>query len=170
MRTLARQWSARRVLVDDAVTGTALVQELREEISGIIAVKPVGDKASRMAVASAKFEAGQVFLLERAEWLPDLEAELFAFPAHVMTISAIPSVKRCSTGIGICRWKLLRTSWLWRRDGGDLSCGSASQGLLDRRAVGSLVDLTRHSHRIARKSRGNGMASFPLCGSRYGNF
>ena len=49
-------------------------------ISGIIAVKPVGDKPSRMAVASAKFEAGQVFLPERANWLPDLDAELFAFP------------------------------------------------------------------------------------------
>jgi hypothetical protein len=33
-----------------------------------------------MAVASAEFEAGQVFLPERADWLPDLEAELFAFP------------------------------------------------------------------------------------------
>ena len=80
VRSLAKQWSARRVLVEDAVTGTALVQELREEIWGIIAVKPVGDKASRMAVASAKFEVGQVFLPERADWLPDLEAELFAFP------------------------------------------------------------------------------------------
>jgi len=33
-----------------------------------------------MAVASAKFEAGQVFFPERAPWLADLEAELFAFP------------------------------------------------------------------------------------------
>ena len=49
-------------------------------ISGIIAVKPEGDKASRMAVASAKFEAGQVFLPGTGAWLPDLEAELFAFP------------------------------------------------------------------------------------------
>jgi predicted phage terminase large subunit-like protein len=79
-QSLAKQWSARRVLVEDAATGTALVQELTEMIPGIIAVKPVGDKASRMAVASAKFEAGQVFLPERANWLPDLEAELFAFP------------------------------------------------------------------------------------------
>jgi phage terminase large subunit-like protein len=75
-----KQWNAQRVLVEDAGTGTALVQELREVIPGIIAVKPVGDKPSRMAVASAKFEAGQVFLPERANWLPDLEAELFAFP------------------------------------------------------------------------------------------
>ena len=33
-----------------------------------------------MAVASAKFEAGQVFLPERAPWLADFEAELFSFP------------------------------------------------------------------------------------------
>jgi phage terminase large subunit-like protein len=33
-----------------------------------------------MAVASAKFEAGQDLLPERAPWLADLEAELFVFP------------------------------------------------------------------------------------------
>ena len=62
------------------MTGTALVQELREEIDGIIPVNPFGDKVTRMAVASAKIEAGQVFLPQEANWLPDFEAELFAFP------------------------------------------------------------------------------------------
>ena len=80
VRALAGQWKAQRVLVEDTSAGTALVQELKSEICGIIAIKPSGDKASRMAVASAKFEAGQVFLPRRADWLPDLEAELFAFP------------------------------------------------------------------------------------------
>ena len=50
-------------------------------MNGVIGVTPKRDKVSRMAVASAKFEAGQVFLPERASWLPDLEAELFVFPA-----------------------------------------------------------------------------------------
>jgi predicted phage terminase large subunit-like protein len=77
---LAKQWGARRVIVEDAGAGTALVQELHSRVAGIVAVKPVGDKASRMAVASAKIEAGQVFLPEKAPWLADLEAELFAFP------------------------------------------------------------------------------------------
>ena len=77
---LAKRFGARRVLVEDTGAGTSLVQELRGRVSGIIAVKPEGDKASRMAVASAKFEAGQVLLPERATWLPDLEAELFVFP------------------------------------------------------------------------------------------
>ncbi|WP_424360185.1 phage terminase large subunit [Methylocystis parvus] len=76
----ARRWKARRVLVEDAGAGTALVQELRGRIQGVIAVKPDRDKISRMSVASAKIEAGQVFLPERASWLPDLEAELFSFP------------------------------------------------------------------------------------------
>lgn len=80
VRSRARQWNAKRVLVEDTGAGTSLVQELRTQVSGIIAVKPEGDKASRMAVASAKIEAGQVLLPERAAWLPDLEAELFSFP------------------------------------------------------------------------------------------
>jgi predicted phage terminase large subunit-like protein len=80
VQDLAERWGSRRVLVEDTGAGTSLVQELRGLVSGIVTVKPVGDKASRMAVASAKFEAGQVLLPERAAWLPDLEAELFAFP------------------------------------------------------------------------------------------
>jgi predicted phage terminase large subunit-like protein len=80
VKGLAEKWSARRVLVEDTGAGTSLVQELRGEVSGIVAVRPEGDKASRMAVASAKFEASQALLPERATWLPDLEAELFVFP------------------------------------------------------------------------------------------
>jgi predicted phage terminase large subunit-like protein len=80
VEALAKAWKAQRVLVEDAGAGTSLVQELRGRVSGIIAVRPDGDKASRMAVASAKFEAGQALLPDRAAWLPDLEAEFFVFP------------------------------------------------------------------------------------------
>jgi predicted phage terminase large subunit-like protein len=76
----AKRWGAKRVLVEDAGAGTSLVQELNFSVAGIIAVKPTSDKVSRMAVASAKFEAGQVLLPERAPWLAELETELFAFP------------------------------------------------------------------------------------------
>jgi predicted phage terminase large subunit-like protein len=80
VQSQARSWKARRVLVEDAGAGISLVQELRSKVPGIIAVKPEKDKVTRMAVASAKFEAGQVLLPERAHWLADLEAELFVFP------------------------------------------------------------------------------------------
>ena len=76
----AEKWRARRVLVEDAGAGISLVQELKAKVSGLVAIRPEGDKITRMAVASSKFEAGQVFLPQQARWLPDLEAELFAFP------------------------------------------------------------------------------------------
>jgi predicted phage terminase large subunit-like protein len=77
---LATAWKATRVLVEEAGAGISLVQELVSRVPGIIGVKPDKDKVSRMAVASAKIEAGQVFLPIRAWWLADLESELFAFP------------------------------------------------------------------------------------------
>ena len=79
--TLAAKHKAKRVLVEDAGAGIALVQELRRgKVSGIVAVKPERDKISRMAVVSAKFEAGEVCLPRGAPWLADFERELFAFP------------------------------------------------------------------------------------------
>jgi predicted phage terminase large subunit-like protein len=81
VQSLATSWKPSRILVEDSGAGTSLVQEMRGLVSGIIPVTPKTDKVSRMAVASAKFEAGQVLLPEWAPWLPDLEAELFTFPA-----------------------------------------------------------------------------------------
>jgi predicted phage terminase large subunit-like protein len=78
--TLAAKFKANRVLIEDAGAGTALTQELKRQIGGVIPVTPERDKVSRMAVASARFEAGQVYLPHRASWLADFEAELFAFP------------------------------------------------------------------------------------------
>jgi predicted phage terminase large subunit-like protein len=80
VRILASRYAANRVLVEDAGAGTALVQELLGEVDGILAVKPDRNKITRMSVVSAKFESGLVFLPERAAWLADFEAELFAFP------------------------------------------------------------------------------------------
>jgi predicted phage terminase large subunit-like protein len=80
VRTLAFRHAANRVLVEDAGAGISLVQELLGEVNGILAVKPDRDKIIRMSVISAKFESGLVFLPERASWLADFEAELFAFP------------------------------------------------------------------------------------------
>jgi predicted phage terminase large subunit-like protein len=78
VRNLASEHAANRVLVEDAGAGTALVQELLGEVHGILAVIADCNKITRMSIASAKFESGLVFLPERAPWLADFEAELFA--------------------------------------------------------------------------------------------
>ncbi len=77
---MANRWSANRILIEEAGTAITLIAELQYEVCGLIGVKPERDKISRLSVASAKFEAWQVYLPERASWLPELEAELFAFP------------------------------------------------------------------------------------------
>lgn len=80
VKELAQRFRANEVLVEDAGSGTFLVQELKGEVGGLIGVKPEHDKETRMAAASARIEAGQVVFPERASWLADLEAELLAFP------------------------------------------------------------------------------------------
>jgi predicted phage terminase large subunit-like protein len=76
----AGQWQARQVLVEESGTAIGLLQELRYTVPGITGIKPDRDKATRMSLASATFEAGQVHFPMQASWLPELEAELFAFP------------------------------------------------------------------------------------------
>jgi predicted phage terminase large subunit-like protein len=80
VRALNEKWKPHAVLMEDAGSATGLIQELGYEFIDLIPVKPDRDKNARMAVASAKFEAGKVYFPEEAPWLADLEAELFAFP------------------------------------------------------------------------------------------
>lgn len=78
---LAERYKPNSILIEDASTGIALAQELRQ--SGHFNVKPIPverDKIGRVFVQQAKFEAGLVHFPRGAAFLPVLEAELFAFP------------------------------------------------------------------------------------------
>jgi len=57
-----------------------LAKELNDAGLPTVAVKPEGDKRTRMSIQSAKFQSGQVLLPDEASWLDDLETELFSFP------------------------------------------------------------------------------------------
>jgi predicted phage terminase large subunit-like protein len=78
---LAERFKPAAILIEDASTGIALAQELKS--SRIYAVKPIPierDKVGRLYVQQAKFEAGLVHFPRGARFLPELEAELLAFP------------------------------------------------------------------------------------------
>ena len=77
---LAEQYRPTKLLIEDTGTGSALIQEIRRLGRPAIGIKPTTDKVARMSAQSAKFEAELVYFPERAPWLPELEAELFAFP------------------------------------------------------------------------------------------
>ncbi|MBI3126066.1 MAG: phage terminase large subunit [Candidatus Tectomicrobia bacterium] len=77
----AREYQADVVLIEDAGSGTPLIEELREEgIVKPIAITPQGSKATRVEAQSAKIEQGRVFLPEDASWLEEFKAEVLQFP------------------------------------------------------------------------------------------
>jgi predicted phage terminase large subunit-like protein len=69
-----------KILIEDAGTGSALIQELRFSRHNVVGVRPESDKLTRTQIVAAKFESGKVFLPVAAPWLAELEAELFSFP------------------------------------------------------------------------------------------
>ena len=78
---LAQHYRPNTILIEDASAGIALAQELAKTVH--IHVKPVPverDKIGRLYVHQAKFEAGLVHFPKGASFLPELEAELLAFP------------------------------------------------------------------------------------------
>ena len=78
---LADRYQAGPVLIEDAGHGTPLIQDLRKGGKvRPIAIKPKGDKITRMSAESAKIEAGQVWLPHSAPWLDDFLSEMLAFP------------------------------------------------------------------------------------------
>jgi predicted phage terminase large subunit-like protein len=76
----AKLHKASHILIEDAGFGTALIQEIKSTDFKVIPVKSEYAKKIRMEIQSVKFANGQVFFPKEAPWLPDLEAELFAFP------------------------------------------------------------------------------------------
>jgi len=77
---LAQRYEPRVVLVEDTGVGIGLIAELKEAGIDAVAVKPEISKEARASVQSAKFESGRVLFPRSAPWLPDLRAELLAFP------------------------------------------------------------------------------------------
>lgn len=81
---LARTWRATHLLIEDAASGTQLLQTLRaEQPEGVvlpISIRPESDKESRLNGATGQIEAGALLLPEDAPWLAEFKSEILAFP------------------------------------------------------------------------------------------
>jgi predicted phage terminase large subunit-like protein len=78
---LAERWEPDVVLIEDASIGSALAQELTEELSVRVSLVPVEhNKIARLFVQQGKFSAGRVLFPHGASFLQDLEMELLTFP------------------------------------------------------------------------------------------
>jgi predicted phage terminase large subunit-like protein len=78
-----QHWQKPTILIEDAGSGTSLIQALYDENIPCVAIRPEGDKVMRMSAQSAKIEAGAVHLPRSAPWLDDFRSELLAFPLGV---------------------------------------------------------------------------------------
>jgi predicted phage terminase large subunit-like protein len=81
-RVLARAHDQKpnATLIEDAGFGTALITKLKQKGLAVIAVKPEGDKKTRLLRNMSKFTKGQVIVLRSAPGRAELETELFGFP------------------------------------------------------------------------------------------
>lgn len=72
-------------LIEDKANGPAVIQTLRGEISGLIAVNPQGDKVARAHAVSPETEAGNVYLPhpQIAPWVNDFIERFATFPNAV---------------------------------------------------------------------------------------
>ena len=63
IRAMSDKWpNARSKYIEDKANGSAIIEMLTDEISGIVPVNPDGGKEARANAVSPLFEAGNVYL------------------------------------------------------------------------------------------------------------
>jgi predicted phage terminase large subunit-like protein len=83
IRAMSDKWpKARSKYIEDKANGTAIIEMLQDEISGIVPVNPDGGKEARANAVSPLFEAGNIYLPHpnMCPWVEDLIEELVSFP------------------------------------------------------------------------------------------
>src|SRR5258708_10349089 len=78
---MSRRYARATLLIEQSPISLWLIQALRQDNISVVAITPSKDKQSRVISQTDRFEAGSVFLPERADWLDSLIGELLAFPA-----------------------------------------------------------------------------------------
>ena len=93
-----KRWPDGHLLIEDKGSGTSLIQDLQRDGIPVIAIKPEGDKVTRLFANQAQFESGAVVFPQTAKWMPDLIFELLGFP-HVRHDDQVNSIAQALTWI-----------------------------------------------------------------------
>jgi predicted phage terminase large subunit-like protein len=78
--SVAKHPKARAKYVEDKANGSAIIDELKHEIPGLIAVEPDGGKEARAHAAAPYVEAGNCWVPVDAPWAQEFVEEHAAFP------------------------------------------------------------------------------------------
>ncbi len=83
IKALAADYPGAKLIVEKAANGAGAIEELAAAgVPGVVAVTPLGNKASRLGLVSATIEAGNALLPLGAAWLPDFVEELAGGTRH----------------------------------------------------------------------------------------
>jgi predicted phage terminase large subunit-like protein len=81
---IRRQWKMhfpiRAVLVEDRANGPAVIQRLKLNLPGIIAINPQGGKTARMQAVAPEWQARDWFVDRRAPWTEPFIEQITTFP------------------------------------------------------------------------------------------
>lgn len=69
------------ILIEDKANGSAIIQVLRHEFVGVIAINPKGGKVSRVNSVAPAIESGNIYLPENELWAEELVDQFSQFPA-----------------------------------------------------------------------------------------
>ena len=117
------------VLVEDKANGPAVVERLKANIPGVVAINPKGGKVARMFAAAPEWQAGDWYIDRRAASTECLVEQLTMFPAgrhddmvDAMTQAAcwlasyqLPTVESHNAFTWEVNWSL--NSGVWRTHG-----------------------------------------------------
>jgi predicted phage terminase large subunit-like protein len=67
-------------IIEEKANGAAIINELKDEFSGLVAVNPRGSKLARAMAIQGIVEAGNVHLPRNADWLEEFLNETASFP------------------------------------------------------------------------------------------
>jgi predicted phage terminase large subunit-like protein len=70
----------RAVLVEDKANGPAVIQRLKVNLPGVVAINPQGGKMARMCAAAPEFQAGDWFVSRNAAWTEAFVDQITTFP------------------------------------------------------------------------------------------
>jgi predicted phage terminase large subunit-like protein len=80
---MKRRWpGSNAIWIEDATNAQAIVDTLKNQVTGVIAVRPDGSKQNRIEAVSPQIEAGNVFLPDRsvASWVDEFIDEFTVCP------------------------------------------------------------------------------------------
>ncbi len=127
IRTMSAMWpEADTVLIEDKANGTAIINDLRGTISGIIAEQVDGSKEARAQSVTPECEAGNVVLPSAsiAPWIDDYLEELCQFPRGAYndrvdcTSQALKRLKRHVTALDLPPPESFERVSTWNTDWG----------------------------------------------------